>query len=115
MTKEERREQFIRDVLSTDNTENISHNWSFLFHNNYLRRVLKAIFDSREDLTYRLLEKDLKIDKKNLYSYLNFNLNPNITQKLSDLKIISLAEYLGVNIDLNIHIDEKKLKKNDEN
>lgn len=113
MDKEARREQYIRDVLQTDNKEKVTHSWSFLFHNNYLRRVLRALLESRKDLTYRKLESMIGVDKKNIHSYLNYELKENIQQKLPDFHIIKLANILGVIVDINILLEENiKLNEN---
>jgi hypothetical protein len=114
MDTEARRAQFIRDALSVDR-DYVTPSWSFLFHNNYLRRVLKALFEARKDLSYRKVEAKLGIDKKNLHSYLNFDLNQNSNQKLSDFNIVKLAKELGVDIDITILVHENiKIDGNEE-
>lgn len=113
MDKEARRQQFIRDVFHTDNKQQVTHSWSFLFHNNYVRRVLKALFEARKDLSYRKLEELLKTDKKNIHSYLNYDLKENVTQKMSDFHICALANILGIELDVNIIVKENiKLNEN---
>lgn len=100
------REQFIRDVLRPGQNSMIPSSWSFLYHNNKLRRILKAIFTGRTDLSYRKLEKLIKYDKSNIHAYLNLDLIERKDQKLPDLKIIELAKVLGVTIDVDIELDE---------
>lgn len=72
--------------------------WSWLASNTYLKRVLKAKFDSNKNLSYGTIATIIRTSPVNVHDYFSGR-KP---RPLTDFHIVKLCELLELEIELNI-------------
>lgn len=75
-----------------------SSTWNFLRDSPKLRGVLKYQIDAK-DLSFGQVERDTGIRQDNMSKYFR-----GVKPSLSDYKILQLADYLGVEVSLTVHL-----------
>lgn len=80
------------------NTRTPASSWNFLRDSPKLRGVLKYQIDSK-DLSFGQIQRDTGIRQDNMSKYFR-GVKPN----LSDFKILQLADYLGIEVAIDIRI-----------